>query len=298
MTCRDFKRPGRCGVRAVVAAAAAMGLAMPAAAAMAWDEGVSDDPSETAQAPGNAAERRARWEGAIGLVVRHSPSYPGAGDFTTKATPAGFIRWGRFTVTGAGGFTTASRDDVERGLGAELVRRQNLQVKLGLRVDNGRQQSDSPTLAGLGDVRATIRARLSARWALDPVWSVTAATSTDIGGRGQGSTAELGVGRDWLLPSDSRLNVAFGVGAADARYMQAWHGVTPAQSAAAGLPVYTPGAGLRGVSLGVQYRREFSTRWTGFVGGAASRLLGVAADSPLTLQPNAWGLQSGVAWRF
>jgi hypothetical protein len=80
--------------------------------------------------------------------MHHNASYPGAADFTTKFNPAGFLRWGRFTITGAGGFTTRRQDDVERGLEAEVVRRPDLRVGLALRFDNGRSEGDSPRLAG------------------------------------------------------------------------------------------------------------------------------------------------------
>lgn len=241
---------------------------------------------------------RARLEGAIGLVTRYAPSYPGANDFSWHVTPAGFVRWGRFTITGAGGFTTVRNEEVERGVGAELVRNDRVQVRLGLRVDSGRSQSASPTLQGLGDVRSTVRLRLAGRYRLDEHWSVSAGLSGDALGRGQGTTLDLSVGRDWRLPHGVGLSVSTGVQAADARFMAQWHGVTPAQSVSSGLPAYEAGAGLRQWNAGAQLRRELTPQWSGFVGAGAGRLLGSAVNSPLSLQATSWNLQAGLVWRF
>jgi hypothetical protein len=51
-----------------------------------------------------------QWEGAVGLVAHRGASFPGSSDFGTSLRPGGFIRWGRYTLTGAGGFTTRAAD--------------------------------------------------------------------------------------------------------------------------------------------------------------------------------------------
>jgi len=39
-------------------------------------------------------------------------------------------------------------------------------------------------------------------------------------------------------------------------------------------------------------------RWVAFWGGSVTRVLGPAAESPLTGQRNQWSLTGGIAWRF
>jgi outer membrane scaffolding protein for murein synthesis (MipA/OmpV family) len=239
-----------------------------------------------------------KTEGAIGLLINHSPTFPGAGDFKTRIRPAGFIRWGRVTISGAGGFTTKREDDVERGLDTELVRRDNLRASVALRFDNGRLETDSPYLAGMGKIRKTVRARLGVRYDIDRNWQVVAATSLDILGHGGGASADLSLGRSWRLTPKTEWIMGTGISMGNARYMQAWHGVTPEQSAASGYPVYEPGAGLRSVGLSGTLRSEFAHRWAGFAGFGYSHALGAAADSPLTRGKNALQFTGGVAWRF
>jgi outer membrane scaffolding protein for murein synthesis (MipA/OmpV family) len=74
--------------------------------------------------------------------------------------------------------------------------------------------------------------------------------------------------------------------------------VTDEQSANSAYAPYHPQAGLRNVGLGAIWREELSDRWTGFVSASVGRLLGPAADSPLTRKLTGGGVQAGIAWRF
>lgn len=263
-------------------------------------------PSTAPEAPAPAASAPAspppaeesRFEGALGLVLTSQPSFSGASDRKLSPRPAGFIRYGRFTVTGAGGFTTRRQDDVERGLDALLVRREGLRVNLALRFDQGRSEGDSDKLRGMGDIRWTIRAQLGLRYEPMPFWAVSLSTSTDALGRGGGYLVSGGVSRTFLLTPRQRLILGASVTGAGDRYLQTWYGVTEAQSAASGYPVYKPSEGLRSADIGATWRMEVNQDWGGFVGVSASRLLGPAADSPLTTDRNGVALSLGIARRF
>ena len=242
-----------------------------------------------------------RFEGAVGLTLRHGPAFLGSSDQGFHLTPAGFLRYGRISLTGSGGFTTRTSDDVERGLAAELARRGKLRLSLGLRFDSGRSASDSPELAGMGDIRSTVRARWSARWDPDPQWRLAAGVSSDLLGRGGGVVGDLGVTRRWEFGHGESFTLGVGLSAAGHRYMQNWHGVTAAQSGASGLPVYEAAFGLRDLNLSAIWRTEFQAWGQPFgasVGVGHTRLLGSAADSPLT-RKREFGTASGaVVWRF
>lgn len=216
-------------------------------------------------------------------------------------TPAGFLRYGRLTITGSGGFTTRSADDVERGLAAEIARRGKIRLSLGLRFDPGRSASDSPELAGLGDIRSTVRARWSARWDPNPRWRVAAGISSDLLGHGGGVLADVGITRRWAWGAGESFALAGQWGIAGQRYMQNWHGVSLAQSAASGLPAYEAGTGLRDFQLSAVWRTEFEAWGQPFgasVGVGHARLLGSAADSPLTRRRDVSTASGAVVWRF
>lgn len=249
--------------------------------------------------PALAQEAKApRWEGAIGLVSSYGPGYAGADDFRVRLGPAGFVRYGRFTISGSGGFTTRRDDDVERGVAASLVERDNLRLSLSARWTTGRRESNSDRLAGMGDIQGTVLARLRVLWTPDGPWDYSLGVSTDLLGKGNGWIADIGAGRDWQLAPQTRLHLGVSASFGGDTYMQSWYGVTPEQASRTGYAVYTPGNGLRDASVGLTLRHEFSPRWGGFVSTGLSTQLGAAADSPLVLQRTGWSVGGGLAWRF
>ncbi len=250
-------------------------------------------------AQGETAARRVNFEGALGLVVDYGPTFQGSSDFGVKPQIGGFMRYKRFTLNGGGGFTTRGKTEVERGLAAELVEGSNWRASVSLRGDSGRKDSVSPQLAGMGSIRPTVRARLGWRWQMAPGVALSTGTRLDLLGRVGGAVMDAALVREWSLSSTSRLSVSWGLTAGSRSYMQAWHGVSEAQSTTSGYPVYRAGAGLRDTRVGATYRKDlFDGDWAVFVSGSVGRLLGPAAQSPITTQPNGWGLSSGVVRRF
>lgn len=272
-----------CGLAALVA-----GLGLSAGAV--WADGPVAPKAPVAAAPA--------WEGALGLMLNHSPKYQGAADSRTRLVPGFFLRYGRFTATNAGGFVTRRNDDVERGVAAELVRRDDLRVSLSARFDGGRDADSSPALQGLPDVRPTVRLRLSVVKRLVDGWQVSGALSPDVFNRGGGVLADLGVGREWHLSPDLRATLNAGTTWASGRNLQSYFGVTPAQSALTGLRAAQPRGGLRDVGASAGLFAVLGPHWVGFASLGASHLLGDAAASPLTHRRNTWSLLGGVAWRF
>lgn len=263
----------------------------------------AEPPAAAASAPDAAppSEPRAKppdFEGAVGLILAHKPSFSGSSDRRLKPELAGFLRWRRYTLSGAGGFTTKSQQDVERGLDALLMRRGGLRVNLALRFDPGRRESSSGELAGMGEVPATVRARLGFRWEPMPLWSLNLGSSFDILDRVGGYVISGSVSRSFPLGQGQRIIVSTAVAGAGRRYMQAWYGVTPEQSVASGYPEYKAREGLRDVSMSATWRVDFNEQWAGYTAVGASRLLGPAARSPLVRQRDGITFEVALARRF
>jgi outer membrane scaffolding protein for murein synthesis (MipA/OmpV family) len=140
--------------------------------------------------------------------------------------------------------------------------------------------------------------RSSATWQFAHGWKAATGWNTDLLGRGGGNVVDFGVGHDRRLSPRVVWNIGAGTTWADGRYMRSYYGVTPDESVASGHPVYTPGSGLRDVSVGTGFRMEINDRWTALWGGGVSRVLGPAAHSPLTTSARQWSLNAGLGWRF
>lgn len=269
--------------------------------ANAQDRSVPPDLPVPAAAAAPATELPAAetvWEGAVGANFSFRPEYAGASARVAKVSPALFLRYGRFTITNASGFVTRRADDVVRGLSVDMLQTERLRVNLALRFDAGRSESTSDALSGLGNIKATVRARLNANWRLDDGWRAGASWSVDAFGRGGGNFGDLSLGYEQRLGPRTTASVGAALSLAGDRYMQTYFGVSEAQARRSGYAVYSPGAGVRDVVLSANFRTELGADWLMLGGANLSRLLGPAATSPLTRQADGWGLSLGAARRF
>lgn len=236
--------------------------------------------------------------GAVTLSVQSGPDYLGARDRGLSVRPGFFLRWGRVTLSSGGGWAARKQDAELTGLGYELARGENFDATLGLRMDNGRSESDSPALAGMGDVRRTIRARIGADWRFAPRWQLSGSWTIDAFGRGGGDVGELRLRHEWPVTPQLTFSSGAALTVAGARHLQTYYGVTQSQSLRSGYAVYTPSLGLRDAQVYASVRYELGEHWVLTGGPGLSRVLGPAARSPLTLKKQTWNLSAGAGYRF
>lgn len=135
-------------------------------------------------------------------------------------------------------------------------------------------------VGGLDKVGFTIEAGVFARYWINPHFRLSAQARQGITGH-RALTGVIGadyVARDgdrWLWSLGPRLTVASG------RYAETYFGVTPRESAATGVPAYSPDGGLLAAGAVVGVRRQLTRRWGVFGYAKYDRLLGDAADSPI-----------------
>jgi outer membrane scaffolding protein for murein synthesis (MipA/OmpV family) len=290
-----FGTAGKEAMRRILTTRALAPAALLAGAAVAWAQDAPAPSASTASAPPLPMHLS---EGAIGLQGSYGPAYLGGSDREVSVRPGFYLRWGRISIATAGGFVNRDAEEVVRGLGAELVRARTVKLQLGLRYDTGRKSSASAQLAGLDDVRSTLRARIALTWLPSPGWRTGVAWSSDILHRGGGGTVELALGHDFRWSPRTTWSISGGTTWADERYMRSRFGVTDAEAARTSYAAYRPGAGPLSVALRTDWRTDYNPRWTWWWGVSASRLLGPAADSPLTTSTTQANLNGGFAWRF
>lgn len=236
--------------------------------------------------------------GAVTLVMTRAPEYLGARTQGHSVKPGLFLRWGRVTVSSGGGFAASRRQGESRGFGYDVRRGDHLDISLGLRFDGGRDEGDSAALAGMGDIKRTLRARISAEWRFAPDWKLLGGWTVDLFNRGGGNLGEATLRRDFHYGDRYSVGVGGTVTIGGDRYLQTYFGVTPEQSQRSGYPVYTPKFGLRDVSTFVSGRAEIGDDWVAIAGIGYTWLLGPAADSPLAQRDHYFGMSLGVGYRF
>lgn len=252
----------------------------------------------TEETPIERAAPRA-WDAAVGFIVSHGPSTPGSAQRATSITPGLALRWGRVSLSSRSAFSVRGAETASGGgLRVELAQGDRFRAGLGLRLDSGRRESESEELRGLGDVRGTLRLRLSLSYRLDDGWRLRSANTVDALGRGGGTQGELQISRDVPLSAKLGVQGTLSLGWADRRHLQSYFGVTPEQALRSGYPVTTMSAGLRDVTLSAGWRRALGPQWALFGGAGLTRLIDEAASSPLVRQPQSWSVNAGLVHRF
>lgn len=241
---------------------------------------------------------RPRFNYALGALVSSSPDYAGGHGRKNSLRPAWAVEYGRFRLSTSRGSAFMGHGLGPRdsgGASATLAQSDRFNLSASLRVDNGRDGSDAPILVGLPSVRSTLRARVSAGYAITSRWSVGAGLSQDILGRDGGAQLSTNIGYVW--PVTEQTKVSFGAGAsfADHTYLRGHFGV-PAGGVGA-LPGFDPGAGLYSVDAGVEVMTALSRHWVVLGAARVSQLQGDARRSPLTVRPTGYSVSVGLAYR-
>lgn len=235
----------------------------------------------------------------LGVTSISSAAYPGSDQSKVKLRPLWAYQYGRWRISSSRasavlGFAT---DAPGPGASTELIGTKDWHLGAAFRLDSGRKASDSPYLHGLPDVRRTLRGRIYTSYAIDKQWSIGGNVSQDLLGRDGGALVSIDLGhRRWLTPQ-LEWTSALGATLANRRHMTTYFGISDEQALQSGLRPFAPGAGLRDVHLGTGLTTALTPHWIAFGNLGVSRLLGGAADSPLTRRANGFSASLGIAYR-
>ena len=272
--------------------------AMALAVLCAWPAARAED----APPPEDGAEEqlaaKPSFNYVLGAIASSSPDYAGGDDRKYGLRPAWAIEYGRFRLSTSRGSALMGHGLGPRtaGASATLTQGERFNLSASLRIDRGRDGSEAPILVGLPSVRSTLRARVSAGYALTRRWSVGAGLSQDILGRKGGAQLSGNLGYAWPVTPQTR--VSFGVGAhfGDRTYLRGHFGV-PASNSHSALPAFAPGAGIYSVDAGVDVMTALNRHWVVLGTARVSQLQGEARRSPLTVEPTGYSVSVGLAYR-
>jgi MipA family protein len=222
----------------------------------------------------------------LGLGITNRPAYLGSDDRKNAALPLVMGRWsnGWFAGTTGIGYQFPSTGAFSGGL------------RLGF--DPGRKQDDSADLAGMGDIKTRATVGAFASYRIQPGLSLGSSLSYGSGNDKDGLLLDMSLRSQMSLGGPHRLFGSAGLTFANQAAMQSQFGVSADQSISSGYSIYTPGAGLRDVSLNVGYGYAFNPSTSLQLGLNVRALQGDAKNSPLTRSSTGTSLNLGLIYRM
>lgn len=235
----------------------------------------------------------------IGASMASSSSHVGnaKAQYTLKPMWAFQLGSVRVSRSRASSLMSAGREKLETGLSTDFDIFSDWRLGASLRVDNGRSFDADPELAGLPDVRTTLRARLSVSRPLGPSWSWRSSVDQDILEREGGLRLSQGFGYRWRVSEATYWDFSATTTWGNGRYLQTQYGVSPAAAVNTGRTPYMLGSGWESFRTSVQFTHAISKHWVTFGGLDLSQLLRDAAHSPLVGRVTTHGLSVGLAYR-
>jgi len=227
----------------------------------------------------------------VGLGAAYVPEYAGSDD--SRVVPVPFLE-----RTWDNGFFVSTR----RGLGYQTnVGAVNLSGALtygGARDEKKRTfAAGSDALRGMGDIDGGLQAVLTASYQLGKV-GLSVGTTQAVGKRENGSTYTLGASVPLYSGANDQVSLGGSAVYGDNKHMQTYFGVTGAQSARSGYKAYQAKSGFETVSAAVSWDHVIDKRWSTHTAVGFTRLLGDAADSPLTKRKTTPMLMTGISYKF
>lgn len=244
------------------------------------------------------------WEFEIGGGVGYGSKYEGSDEMEVMFLPVLGVTWNdRVYLT------------TEDGLGAVVYDDYDFTVDVSLNYEWGRDQSDSSDLRGLGDVDGAPTLNLSLEYEVGPV-SPFVELTRHLGGT---DSLEVSFGVETMIP----VSVLMGEGSAssgaesddedengpaflagisttwsDDKYMDSYFGINSTQSARSGLSRFNAKSGFKAVGAELGFVYPVFESWEVRTMVEYSRLIGDAADSPISKDNNVLFGGVAVSYKF
>jgi len=208
------------------------------------------------------------WDIRLGLLGAVLPDYLGSDDYKTTLAPYFRVNWkDRIIFSG-------------RSLRGRVLNGGPLSIGPIIRLRGGRDEDDNSDLEGLGDEDKAVEVGAFARYKIGPYRFRMTATQ-DVASGHEGALVEFGAGLQ--VPFDRPWFLLMGSASwADQNYTNSYFGVTPTQSQRSGMAPFKATAGVRDVGFTLSSRLPVWREMSLVAVFNYERLLGDAADSPLT----------------
>jgi MipA family protein len=229
----------------------------------------------------------------LGAGLRSRPAYDGSASQRTELIPV--IRY-----LGERWFARSTQGVLEGGLRWQLA--PGLHAGGQLAYEAGRKASEADFLRNhaVPDINrgASIGAHLEWDHKIGPVPITLLARVRQRTDSALGAQADLRLSVGVFQSGPVSAGVFTQATWANAKSTGSFYGVTPAQSAATGLPVFSAGSGWLFGSAGLLWSVDLSRRWVVVGSMEARHLQGDAARSPLTERSTNYYVSAGLAYHF
>lgn len=238
---------------------------------------------------------------AIGLVANVSPEYSGSSHLGRALAPAGRISWKGYSISKSSvvrASSTRNRQVSETGLAGPLFSLDRFSAGFGLSLHRGRDASESDAARGIKPLRGTVIGRVRLRYDLSDNVQLQARVVGDLLGRQEGYEIPLGLNWHRSLKPKLLLSADVGMTWANAESMRNTYGITEREHLASGMPLYTPGSGIREFGASIGLTGEPSRHWVWIASFSLVYLNGPAARSPMVRTRWMPSFVTGLAYRF
>ena len=226
------------------------------------------------------------WDVTLGAGLAEAPEYPGANTDHARLAPLFSLDYDDRLFAGP------------LGVGVAAIRWDGFRAGPVLGFERGRSQSDDSRLAGLGDISASVTAGLFAGYARGALGIyATARQAVTSTGNGLSGLLQLDVRHSFVT---ARTFIAAGpdLEFGNDGFQRTWFGISAAQSASSGLPIYTPSAGIDRIGFHARLTYRASPHWLLRAFARISALTGTAAQSPIVERRAQVVMGAGVAYHF
>jgi MipA family protein len=190
----------------------------------------------------------------------------------------------------------------ERGIGYDLVQQGGFRAFLAAGADPGRKagdRKDSPRLVGMDKIKASGLVMAGAGYqALEGLINLNAVHMMSTT-RSHGSQTVLNAALNFPVWGDKLGgSVSLGATHADRKHAQTYYGVTPAQAASSGNPVFNAKAGWISCDLSLGLNYEIDKHWSASASVGRHELQDAAKLSPLFATKKSNVGSASVSYRF
>ena len=280
--------------RVSVAAGAALGLVL-AAVAPARAADPATGPTYGAPATPEIVDEGGLPFGIVaGGYAFVTPVYEGSDEYTVTAFP---LVYPKFYGDGPGlgdRLTLRGLDDVRFA----LFKQGGFEFGPVGGYTFGRQEDEAALLDGLGDVDDGLILGAYAGYGIEPFFFDVAYSRQVTGEDDAGYQIDMTGGAETALSEQLALTTSVTAAFASDDYLDTYFGVTPGRSASSGLDAYDPDGGFKSVGVDLALEYQFTERAALRTSVGYSRLLGDAADSPVTASSDQFRGGFGFTYSF